>query len=102
METMDLCPACRGSNALLALGTRLDRPYRWRPWITRSTELYLCDNCDAIVAMAVVDHGMRTLTFAGEVARTLRPALPGGTRVPLAVMRPIDVFQVRRAETAPG
>jgi len=44
------CPAC-GHAALLALGARLDHPYRWRPWVSVLTYLYLCDWCDALVAL---------------------------------------------------
>ena len=44
------CPVC-GHAALLALGARLDHPYRWRPWVSVLTYLYLCDWCDALVAL---------------------------------------------------
>jgi hypothetical protein len=43
------CPACRQPDALVALGTRLDRPRRWKPWITALTHLYICAQCHALV-----------------------------------------------------
>ena len=51
METIHSCPACRQPGALVALGTRRDRLHRWRPWVTTITHLYLCERCDAIVAI---------------------------------------------------
>ncbi len=49
MDMQESCPACGQANALIALGARHDRPYRWRPWVSRWTYLYLCDRCDALV-----------------------------------------------------
>jgi hypothetical protein len=44
-----LCPACGQRDGLTALGERIDRPYRWRPWATMVTEIYLCGSCDALL-----------------------------------------------------
>ena len=50
MHMASCCPVCARHSTLIALGTRRDRPHRWRPWITTLTHLYLCGRCDAIVA----------------------------------------------------
>src|SRR5689334_8709941 len=47
----DTCPICRRQHALIALGARLDRARRWRPWIVVRTELYLCGHCDALLGV---------------------------------------------------
>lgn len=46
------CPVCGQPDALIALGVRYDRPYHWRPWVTRSAHLFLCSGCDALVETA--------------------------------------------------
>lgn len=54
------CPACGQTTTLLALGTRWDRPHRWRPWVLTGTDLYLCARCDALVAVRQPRHGSRS------------------------------------------
>ncbi len=56
MDTLPSCSACSQTNALVELGARLDRPYRWRPWTTTPTRLYLCVWCTALVE-AGSEHG---------------------------------------------
>ena len=56
MDTLRSCPACSQTNALVELGARLDRPYRWRPWAITPTRLYLCVWCTALVE-AGPEHG---------------------------------------------
>jgi len=56
MDTLRSCPACRQTDALVALGVRHDRPYRWRPWVTTPTRLFLCVWCMALVE-AGPEHG---------------------------------------------
>jgi len=69
METTTPCPACGQPNALLALGARLERPHRWRPWIGKYTLLYLCDRCDAIMAIPEARPAvMRLRTWPGRAS----------------------------------
>ena len=49
VEVPACCPACGQRDTLIALGVRYDHPYRWRPWVMRSTPLALCERCDALV-----------------------------------------------------
>ena len=49
MNNRDFCPACMQTGTLIPLGTRLDHPHRWMPWVTTATHLFLCDHCDALI-----------------------------------------------------
>jgi hypothetical protein len=46
-----ICPSCGQPETLIALGARRDYPHRWRWWVSTLTQLYLCDQCDALVAL---------------------------------------------------
>lgn len=49
------CPICGPRAVLIPLGTRLDRPHRWRPWVIVETQLALCPQCEAIAATDVME-----------------------------------------------
>jgi hypothetical protein len=49
MHNRDCCPVCHGTGTLVPLGTRLDHPHRWMPWVTATTHLFLCEQCDALI-----------------------------------------------------
>jgi hypothetical protein len=49
METVLCCPACGQPDTLILLGSRDDRPHRWRWWSTTVTLLYLCEHCDVLL-----------------------------------------------------
>ena len=49
METVLCCPACGQPDTLILLGSRDDRPQRWRWWSTALTLLYLCEQCDVLL-----------------------------------------------------
>ena len=51
MDAIWMCPSCGQPEALIALGARRDYPHRWRWWVSTLTQLYLCDQCDALVAL---------------------------------------------------
>jgi hypothetical protein len=49
MDTVLCCPACGQPDTLILLGSRDDRPNRWRWWSTALTLLYLCEQCDELL-----------------------------------------------------
>jgi hypothetical protein len=50
VDAVWICPSCGQPETLIALGARRDYPHRWRWWVSTLTQLYLCDQCDALVA----------------------------------------------------
>lgn len=56
-DALEPCPVCGQYGALIALGKRIDHPYRWRRWARVITDLYLCDNCDALVEVQAARGG---------------------------------------------
>lgn len=81
-EGMETCPACGRAGALLPLGARYDRPHRWRPWISARIDLYLCDHCDAIMAVpAVPDTAMSVSLPARTTCGITKYRLPSPTGV---------------------
>ena len=68
MDTLTSCPACRQPAALIPLGARRDRPYRWRRWIRTHTHLYLCAHCDALV-QARANGELLVETVSGPASR---------------------------------
>lgn len=84
MDTMYCCPACGQPHALIALGTRRDRPHRWRWWVTTRTYLYLCNDCDALVELAELPG-----TVAATALRIVRPAK---SVEPVVAHPPLRVF----------
>jgi hypothetical protein len=77
-DRLRACPACGQRDALLALGIRYGHPHRWRPWVTVLTPLYLCESCEALVAVGPAQHrAVDTLSPPGRpaAADTRRPGL---------------------------
>ena len=58
MDSVWMCPGCGQPDALIALGARRDYPHRWRWWVSVRTQLYLCDQCDALVALGAAQVPM--------------------------------------------
>jgi len=79
MDAIWMCPSCDQPDTLLALGARRDYPHRWRWWVSTLTQLYLCDQCDALVALdaaqiPIVESTPAQSSLPGHGQRPLRTA----------------------------
>ena len=52
------CPTCGQRDALIALGQRIDHPYRWRRWATAIIDMYVCNRCDALLEVGQRTNGL--------------------------------------------
>ena len=76
MDGVWMCPGCGQPDALIALGARRDYPHRWRWWVSVLTQLYLCDQCDALVALGAAQTPIVESPPGQERHRGTRAAAP--------------------------
>jgi len=82
METVHCCPACGQPDTLILLGSRDDRPHRWRWWSTALTLLYLCERCDVLLEIGAAPEprlSPRRIGFVRSLS-VLRPPSVRGRR----------------------
>jgi hypothetical protein len=78
MDTLQCCPACGQPDTLILLGSRDDRPQRWRWWSTAITLLYLCEQCDVLLEVGAPEP-RRSPRGIGSVRP---PSVVGAARTP--------------------
>jgi len=86
MNTLHCCPACAQPDTLVLLGSRDDRPHRWRWWSPAITLLYLCERCDVLLQVDAPPEPRRS-------ARRIRPVRS------LSILRPLSVRSRRDQDT---